>query len=286
MNGDHGSAAADGPTPGGSTLGAGGAAEPEQRPGLVQAAVPGRPAWRCWASWTLLAGVIIIGLVADLWSKDLAFRYVAGNPVLLDRQEILEYSALDPQSIGARVLPRHAPVVIVPHVLEFTLVLNPGAVFGMGPGQRWFFLGFTGVAIAFALYMFAFWTRGVDLNPVEGAGRAAKRAGVGDWLAHAAIGLLIAGGLGNFYDRMVYGCVRDFIHPLPGLKWPFGWTLTSSTGEVWPYVSNVADAFLLVGIGILAVRLWRSEPGPAAKAQGLAAGGRGGAGVGGGGGGG
>lgn len=222
-----------------------------------------KPAWRCGRSWAVLVLVTIGALAIDLWSKDLAFRRIAGEPVLLDREEILQYTTQAPQLLG-HVLPSHAPVVVVPSVLEFTLVLNPGAVFGMGPGQRWFFLGFTGVAIAFALYMFAFWTHGAPLSPPAIGQKPSSNRG--DWFAHVAIGLLISGGLGNFYDRMIYGCVRDFIHPLPGVKWPFGLKLTGSSGEIWPYVSNVADAFLLIGIGILAVRLWRSGEPPVKSA--------------------
>ena len=33
-------------------------------------------------------------------------------------------------------IPWHAPVVVVPKLLEFTLVANRGAVFGMGAGHR------------------------------------------------------------------------------------------------------------------------------------------------------
>src|SRR5690606_22977848 len=106
-------------------------------------------------------------------------------------------------------------------------------------GQRWFFVGFTAVALAFGLWMFAKWTTASD------------RA------AHIAIGLVISGGLGNLYDRLRFGCVRDFIHPLPNVKFPFGWTPLGPSGEVWPYISNVADLALLIGIGMLLIYLWR-----------------------------
>jgi signal peptidase II len=119
-------------------------------------------------------------------------------------------------------------------------VLTPGAVFGMGPGQRWFVIGFTLLALGFGMLMFAKWTTASDR------------------FAHIAIGLLIGGGLGNLYDRLTLGCVRDFLHPLPGWKWPRGWTL-AGTNEVWPYVSNLADLFLLIGILMLLLHLWRRD---------------------------
>jgi lipoprotein signal peptidase len=84
-----------------------------------------------------------------------------------------------------------------------------------------------------------------------------------DAMAHAAIGLLISGGLGNLYDRIVYACVRDFLHPLPGAVMPFGWRMPLTGGrEIWPYVSNIADLWLLVGIGMLMWYLWRGGKKP------------------------
>ena len=84
-----------------------------------------------------------------------------------------------------------------------------------------------------------------------------------DRVAHAAIGMIIAGGLGNLYDRVVFACVRDFLHPLPGWRLPFGLSWPSGDRALWPYVSNIADAILLVGIGVLMVRMLRPRaPGP------------------------
>lgn len=195
------------------------------------------PAWKSRRAWTVLLLALLGSLIADLGSKALAFRYVAGHPVSVSREEVL--AVADPRLTNA-LIPPHPPVVVVPGVLDLTLVLNPGAVFGTGPGWRWFFVGFTVVAIAFAGLMFARWS------------------GPNDRWVHAGIGMLVGGGLGNLYDRLMYACVRDFLHPLPGVKWPFGLRLFGRD-EVWPYVSNIADALLLVGIGILLVFLWRHD---------------------------
>jgi len=202
---------------------------------------PGEP--RAWASpraWIILLLVTSLALAADLFSKSMAFANIAHAPVTLDREAVLRVSEVDPSRISA-LIPPHEAVSVVPGLLELTLVLNPGAVFGIGAGKRWFFMVFTGIAMAFAFYMFAVWTRSRD------------------WLSHTAIGLLIAGGLGNLYDRWFFGCVRDFLHPLPKVKWPFGLKLTGNSGEIWPYVSNVADLFLIIGILVLAVRLWKQD---------------------------
>lgn len=200
---------------------------------------PGSSAWRSSRAWVILLLAVVLSLVIDLGSKVVAFERVAGTPVRVERRHVLEVSASDPRMVTTLV-PQHTPRVVVPELLHVTLVLNPGAVFGIGPGKRLFFVGFTLLALAFGLGMFSLWTSARD-----------------HW-AHAGIGLLIGGGLGNLYDRLVYGCVRDFLHPLPGWEWPNGWRLLGST-EVWPYVSNMADLFLLIGIVILMVHLWRRD---------------------------
>ena len=192
-----------------------------------------RPAYRSWRAWVLLVSIVAVTLYADLASKRWAFATLSGEPVVIDRSEVLE---TPPDRLMA-LLGHHARAVetVVPGVLDFRLVLNGGAIFGAGQGMRALFIAFTGVALLFALWLFACKTD--------------RR----DWLSHAAVGLVISGGIGNLYDRLVFGCVRDFIHPLPGVTWP------GSTREVWPYVSNVADAFLIVGIGVLMIKLWTGD---------------------------
>lgn len=198
---------------------------------LPDAPAGDRLAWRSGRAWLMLAVVTLLGLAGDLGSKYLAFQLIAGRPVLVVRERVLSAQYL------GNLIPPHEPVTVVPKLLNFTLVLNPGAVFGIGAGKRWFFVAFTMAAMVFALWIFGTWTKARDR-----------------W-AHVAVGLVIAGGLGNLYDRVFFGCVRDFIHPLPGLAFP-----KSMLGgrEVWPYVSNVADLWLLIGIGILIVRSWRT----------------------------
>ncbi len=195
---------------------------------------------RAW-SWLLIT--TIFGIITDLVSKSLAFARITDLPVHIDRSQVLTEPNL------GNLIPHHEPVVVIPKLLEFTLVLNPGAVFGIGAGQRWFFIIFTLFAIAVALLLFAKWTKPKD------------------WTAHAGFGLIISGGIGNLYDRLVFGCVRDFIHPLPGMKLPFGLTWPGGgSDEVWPYVSNIADLYLLIGIGLLLIYTW-TQPDPKAVAK-------------------
>ena len=197
-----------------------------------------QPASRSRGAWVTLMVTTLLGLAADLASKEIAFRNIAGTPVAIDREAVISTSNL------GNLIPFHRPIVVVPNVLDFTLVLNPGAVFGIGAGKRWFFVLFTAIAVVFATALFARWTRAKDR-----------------W-AHVAIGLVVSGGLGNLYDRLLYACVRDFIHPLPGVRLPFGWSYPFASGqaarEVWPYVSNLADLWLIIGIVILVIYTWKS----------------------------
>lgn len=191
---------------------------------------------------TILIATVVLGLIADLASKSIAFAQIAESPVVIERSEVLAAENL------ANLIPIHEPIVAIPSVLEFTLVLNPGAVFGIGAGQRWFFVGFTIIAVAFALILFAKWTKPKD------------------WAAHTGFGLIISGGLGNLYDRVLFGCVRDFIHPLPGVKMPFGVSWPNGSDELWPYVSNIADLFLIIGIVLLVIHTWK-QPAPQKTAR-------------------
>src|SRR5262249_62262574 len=61
-----------------------------------------------------------------------------------------------------------------------------------------------------------------------------------DWWLCAALGLILAGTLGNLYDRVVFDGVRDFIH--------WHWRDV----YYWP-VFNIADCCLVLGAGLLVV---------------------------------
>ena len=228
----------DGPTPNGAKPDAPIPPAPESPAPPEEPDLAFEPARRSAFAWSLLGIVTALSVVTDLWSKAWAFGTVAGVPVTIDRAAVLSSDRL------SDLIPPHDPQVIVPSLLELTLVLNPGAVFGAGAGKRWVFIVFTVFAAAFAVWLFGWWT--------------AKR----DRWAHVGFGLLIGGGIGNLYDRLMYACVRDFLHPLPGVRLPFGITWPGGSNEIWPYVSNVADAQLLVGIALLLVYFWRADRHP------------------------
>jgi signal peptidase II len=55
--------------------------------------------------------------------------------------------------------------------------------------------------------------------------------------------MLLAGVLGNLYDRIQYGYVRDMIHALPD-KFVFGY-------PAFPWIFNIADSLLCVGVAFM-----------------------------------
>lgn len=219
----------------------------EQAPAQPDAPAPqddGPCAYASARAWTVLLATLLLALAIDLASKYIAFHHIADAPVHVLRSDVL---AVTPR-LGL-LIPQHRPIVVVPHLLEFTLVLNPGAVFGMGAGKRWFFVSFTLVAVVAGLLAFARWTWARQ------------------WWLHVAIGLILGGGLGNLYDRVLYACVRDFLHPLPAMVLPFGWSWPWGGREVWPYVSNLADLFLIIGVAIVAWHSFRQPKVPNSRGQ-------------------
>ena len=80
-----------------------------------------------------------------------------------------------------------------------------------------------------------------------------------DGLLCTSLGLILGGTLGNFYDRAVFGGVRDFLyfHWKDDFKWP---------------VFNVADCCLVCGAFLLLTQAFWAKPAtnPAATTSDLA----------------
>ncbi|MEM7577640.1 MAG: signal peptidase II, partial [Planctomycetota bacterium] len=118
-----------------------------------------------------------------------------------------------------------------------------GAVFGLGAGKRWVFISVSIVAVFVLSWLFWFSPRGA-------------------WIYHLSLALVLAGALGNLYDRVLYGAVRDMLHMLPGVELPFGLRWPGQGGmrgssEVWPWVFNLADMSLLAGVAGVMIETWR-----------------------------
>jgi signal peptidase II len=203
-------------------------------------------AFRSSRAWAFFLCVVALGLATDLYSKHWCFAQVADRPVTLDRELLLANPQYNP-------VPAHPGRAVLPlNLLRLRLVINRGAVFGIGANKRFFFITFTFLAIAAGVFVFG------------------RLTGARHRLAHVALGLILAGGLGNLYDRVMFGVVRDFLHLLPDWHLPFNWNWPGGSPEVFPWVFNLADVMLLTGMGLLmlhinAVERKRSEAEKAEK---------------------
>ena len=182
------------------------------------------------AAWILLVIVAALGTASDLWTKHWAFENVAREPVIIDRERVLAAR----HGLGAMTPPDK--MRIIPGVLDFTRVLSPGAVSGIGARQRVFFVTLTGAAIGFALGV-----RPVD-RPAGPTGPRGPGAAAGRWA-------------GNLYDGWSTPAAR--LHPSPPGAAPLRDQVPNGSAEIWPWVSNVADAYLIVGIGLVLWHSWR-----------------------------
>lgn len=119
---------------------------------------------------------------------------------------------------------QHAePVVVVPGLVDLTLVLNPGVAFGIfagvPPEWRWLVTLFSLAALGLLC--------SVAMRVIPGPG----------WFGRVALGLVFGGAAGNLLDRWRLGAVVDFVD----LHW---------RGYHWP-AFNVADSAITVGAVIV-----------------------------------
>ena len=196
-------------------------------------APPIKPAGRSAAAMVFFLTVVVAILIADLGMKYWSFSHVAGRQVVLTDEVTEDYR-------GFWSKYPHDPIVVVPKVLELRLTTNTGAVFGLGKGNRVLFIAVSVVATGVIGLMF--W-------------RSPSRA----WGLHLALGLILSGALGNLYDRVIYRAVRDMLHMFPGVNLPFGLSWPGGVTEVWPWIFNLADVALMVGVGLVLIATWRAD---------------------------
>jgi len=163
-----------------------------------------------------------VGVALDLASKYAAWGLLGGPP-----------------DEGGHV------VNVLPGWLQFVASRNPGIVFGLslagacGPvAGRALTIVLTLLTSALIFYVFA-------------SSLPRQR-----WV-HFWCGLILAGAVGNLFDRLVFGYVRDLIQITASFHLG-GLTLD------WPYVFNLADVYLVVGVvAVAAVFLFGHKPAPA-----------------------
>ena len=107
--------------------------------------------------------------------------------------------------------------VIIPGVLGLYYTRNTGAAFSMFANFDWARWFLTGVKIAITIGLFLYYSR----LPLENR----------FWWLRVPIILIIAGGIGNLYDRLVLGYVRDM----------FEFLFMNFA------IFNLADVFVVVG---------------------------------------
>jgi lipoprotein signal peptidase len=176
-----------------------------------------------WLFWTLA----IVGLAADQASKYVLFRDLyndgdGGRIVLIPGAFYFD-------------VPRSRDVDVPDDYLRPLRAwsgpkmptVNEGALFGIGQGKNLAF----GLVSVFAAAVVLYWSH----RP-----QAAR-----DPFLCVALGLILAGTLGNLYDRLVFDGVRDFLH---WNKW-FDW-----------YVFNIADVCLVVGASMLVLEAFFARP--------------------------
>jgi signal peptidase II len=162
----------------------------------------GPPASRLRTLWLMLAAVSAPVLILDQASK----LYVAAQMQL------------------------YQSIPIVPHLLDLTYTLNPGAAFSLFANlpAQWragFLFTITVVAI-------------VVLVVLLGQAREPSSSTVG-------FALILGGALGNLIDRVVRGRVIDFVH-LHYYDWNYP-------------IFNLADSAITIGVAILLLETFGSR---------------------------
>jgi signal peptidase II len=119
------------------------------------------------------------------------------------------------------------PARIINRFASITYTTNTGAAFGLFPDQGVLFVVIACVVIAAIILYY-------------------RQLSEGNVLARVALGLMLAGTLGNLIDRLRQGYVVDFID---FNFWPL---------QNWP-VFNLADSAIVVGVGLLALTMLKEE---------------------------
>jgi lipoprotein signal peptidase len=178
--------------------------------------------------WTL----VLLGLVLDQSTKYLVFAWQyneghGGEHVVVSNCFELMAQFTGEEDRGSSLLSRLRTIGgnILPRV-------NQGALFGLANNHREVANAVFAVISVLAALAIAYWST----LPTTGRDR----------FLCAALGLILAGTIGNLFDRVVFGGVRDFIH------WHY-------YDYDWP-VFNIADCCLVLGAGLLLLQAFWGRP--------------------------
>ena len=133
---------------------------------------------------------------------------------------------------------------IIHGVMGFKPVLNKGIIWGLFQQGSVLFLVIPALAVPLIILMFKYINlfSGEKSPDSPGAKQPAKL----NLLLTIAFGLILAGALGNLYDRIVYKAVRDFID-FYIINWP---------------IFNLADTYITIGAGLIVISLVIPKRGP------------------------
>jgi signal peptidase II len=165
------------------------------------------------------------------WKAFMAFAFAGAVLDLLTKHLAFKYLASNEE------------VVIIDGFFEFGKTKNYGIVFGLFPHASRVFLWVSILAVPAIVAIFA------SLKKPR-------------WVMTVSLALILAGTIGNMYDRITEGAVRDFIKfYVPSLKsWP-------PRMVPWP-LFNIADSCICVGVALLSLEmLFFDEKKKAAKKE-------------------
>jgi signal peptidase II len=114
-------------------------------------------------------------------------------------------------------------IVVIDPVFKLTMVWNRGVSFGLFPAESWWQRGLLITVSLVISGLLAVWMFS-----------ATRR------LQALAFGMIIGGALGNVLDRIFFGAVADFL---------------DFSGMYFPWVFNIADAGISVGVAVLILDL-------------------------------
>lgn len=196
------------------------------------------------------------GLALDLWSKQHVFDAILSKPELVEFCKERAPGAPSPDSLlreAAHVAEPGKPALAEEQVfwkVKYTLSTNPGVVFGIIMPRMLVAV----VSVITILLVFFFFASGPE------------RA----WTMHVALACILAGALGNLYDRL-FSQVW-----IPGMDQPITRQVRDfiNLGDIhvgsfnYPYIFNVADVLLVVGVALMIVNwfLHRKDDQPAGRA--------------------
>lgn len=156
----------------------------------------------------VFAGLALLAFALDYWTKTLVL-------------------GLRGWGIEGSVRPG-GEIWIIPGFFSYGHAYNEGVVWSFGPQAKTLWLVLA-VLAAPAITAYFLW-----LKP--------KR-----WVRTICLGMVLGGALGNAFDRVMIGAVRDFIKVIYFVH-------ADGRRAVWP-LFNLADSFIVIGALLLAVEM-------------------------------